>query len=276
MERYLRRNRLSETLDALGMGVLFYTLAVLWFAWLWGLNGASLLAGAALGTLLWTGRQEWRRRTVTRREKVLRSRLGAELMLEEMLMAEQKEAHFRAALLLAEKWPIELQEAREEGVLCRQGEETLLIQCIRMPEDGELSVGELLVAQRAVRRVKADRGVLCPLGKVTPKVAARAETALVPLRIIPRSTLLSIAGQLSPATDEQLIDLGKRRRQTTGQGNSLHTVLRPEKARRYYCYGLGMLLLYVLTDLRLYAVPGMMCLTLAVMCQRRCRERELL
>ena len=110
MERYLRRNRLSETLDALGMAALLYALAVLWFTWLWGLNGASLLAGAALGTLLWTGRQEWRRRTVARREKVLRSRLGAELMLEEMLMAEPKEAHFRAALLLAEKWIPALQK----------------------------------------------------------------------------------------------------------------------------------------------------------------------
>ncbi len=276
MERYLRRNRLSETLDALGMAALLYALAVLWFTWLWGLNGASLLAGAALGTLLWTGRREWRRRTVARREKALRSRLGAELMLEEMLMAEPKEAHFRAALLLAEKWPIHLQAAREEGVLCRQGEETLLIQCICMPEDGELPVSELLAAQRAVRRCKADRGILCPLGKVSPKVAARAETALVPLRIIPRATLLNIAGQLAPATDEQLVDLGKRRRRTAGQGGFLHVVLRPGKAKRYYYYGLGMLLLYVLTDLRLYAVPGMVCLTLAVMCQRGRRQRELL
>lgn len=276
MERYLRRNRLSETLDALGMAALLYALAALWFTWLWGLNGASLLAGTALGALLWTGRREWRRRTVARREKALRSRLGAELMLEEMLMAEPKEAHFRAALLLAEKWPIRLENAKEEGVLCCQGEEMLLIQCIRMPEDGELSVGDLLAAQRAVRRVKADRGVLCPLGKVPPKVAARAETALVPLRIIPRATLLSIAGQLAPATDEQLIDLGKRRRQMAGQGSILHTVLRPEKAKRYYLYGLGMLLLYVLTALRLYAVSGMVCLTLSVMCQWDRKRRELL
>lgn len=276
MERYLRRNRLSETLDALGMAALLYALGTLWFTWLWGLSGASLLAGAALGTILWTGRREWRRRTVARREKTLRSRLGAELMLEEMLMAEPREAHFRAALLLAEKWPITLQAAKEEGVLCRQGEETLLIQCIRMPEDGELSVGDLLAAQRAVRLVKADRGVLCPLGKASPRINARAEAALVPLRIIPRSTLLTIAGQLSPATDAQLVDLGKRRRRTAGQGGFLHMVLRPDKAKRYYLYGLGMLLLYVVTDLRLYAVPGMGCLTLAVMCRRGRRQRELL
>lgn len=274
MERYLRRNRLSETLDAMGMAVLLYGVAAMWFVWLWGLNGVSLLAGAALGTLMWTGRREWRRHTVSRREKALRSRLGAELMLEEMLMAEPKDAHFRAALLLAERWPITLQSVKEEGVLCRQGEETLLVQCIRMPEDGALSVGDLLAAQRAVRRLKADRGILCSLGKVPPQMNARAEEALVPLRIIPRSTMLTIAGQLTPATDEQLVELGKRRRRTDGQGSLLRTVLRPDKARRYFCYGLGMLLMYVLTDLRLYAVPGMVCLTLAVLCRRRSRQGE--
>ncbi len=108
MERYLMRNRLSEILDGLGLRALLFVLATGWFTWLWGLNMPALLAGAALGTLLCTARREWRKRTVHRREKALRSRLGAELMLEDMLMAEPKEAHFRAALLLAEKWPITL------------------------------------------------------------------------------------------------------------------------------------------------------------------------
>ena len=276
MERYLRRNRLSETLDTLGIAALLYAAGTLWFTWLWGMNGASILAGAALGPLLWTGRREWRKRTVAKREKALRSRLGAELMLEGMLMADAKEAHFRAALLLAEKWPVTMLSVKEEGVICRQGEELLLVQCIRMPEDGELSAGDLLAAQRAVRRVKADRGVLCPLGKTSPKVAAKAESALVPLRIIPRSTLLSIAGQLAPATDEQLVELGKRRKRRVGQGSLLRMALRPEKAKRYHIYGMGMLVLYVLADMWLYAVPGMACLTLAVMCQVGREQRELL
>ena len=276
MERYLRRNRLSELLDALGVAALLYALGLVWFTWLWGLNSASLIAGAALGTLLWTGRREWRRHTVVRREKTLRSRLGAELMLEELRMADPKDAHLRTALLLSERWPLVLGAATEEGALCRQGEETLLIQCIRMPEDGELSMGDLLAAQRAARRAKADRGILCPLGKAPPKLRARAEAALVPLRIIPSGVLLDIAGRLAPATDAQLVDLGKRRRRMAGQGSLLRQALRPEKAMRYYLYGLGMLLLYVLTDLRLYAVPGMSCLTLAVMCRRKCRTQELL
>lgn len=276
MERYLRRNRLSEVLDGLGVCALLYLLAVLWFAWLWGLNLPSLLAGAALGTLLWTGRNQWRRRTVAKRERVLRSRLGAELMLEAMLLAEPREAHFRAALLLAEKWPITMQSVKEEGVICRQGEETLLIQCLRMSEDGELSAGDLLAAQRAVRRVEADRAVLCVLGKVPLKVADRAEQAIVPLRIIRRETLLALAGRCAPATDEQLVELGKRKRRPAGQGSITRLVFRRDKARRYHLYGLAMLLLYILTGARLYAVPGMVCLTMAVMCNTRRGGEEML
>lgn len=272
MERYLRRNHLAEVLDGLGMCALLYLLAALWFIWLWGMNMPSLIAGAALGTLLCTARTQWRKRTVSRREKMLRSRLGAELMLESMLMAEAKEAHFRAALLLAEKWPIELQSVKEEGVLCRQGMETLLIQCLRMPEEGELSVGDILSAQRAVRRVKADRAVLCVLGRVSAKTAARAEAGLIPLRIIRRETLLQIAGQLSPATDEQLVELGKRRNRHVPQGSITSLVFRPDKARRYLLYGVAMLCLYILTDARLYAVPGMVCLTMGAAC--RCNRRD--
>lgn len=266
MERYLRRNRLAEMLDGAGLCVLLYFLGGMWFIWLWGLNLASLLAGAALGTLLWTARSQWRKHTVARREKALRSRIGAELMLEELLMAEAKEAHFRAAVLLAERWPIAMQSVKEDGVLCRQGEETLLVQCIRMPGDGELGMGDLLAAQRAVRRLKADRAVLCVLGKVSARIAARAEEGLVPIRIIRREMLLALAGCYAPATDEQLIELGKRRRRPAEQGSLIRLVFRRDKAPRYYLYGLGMLLLYVLTGLRLYAVPGMACLTMSVMC----------
>ncbi len=272
MERYLRRNRLAEVLDGLGLGLLFCLLATGWFTWLWGLSAPSLLAGAALGTLLWTARSQWRRRTVARREKALRRSLGAELMLEAMLLAEAQEAHQQAVRLLTERWPIHLEKVLDEGALCRQGEETLLIQCLRMPPEGEVGVGDLLAAQRAVRRVKADRAVLCVMGKIPAKAAARAEEALIPLRLIGRETLLQLAGQLAPATDEQLVALGRRRRRGLPQGSLARLVFRREKARRYHLYGIMMLCLYILTGMRLYAVPGMVCLTMAV-CSR-CGKRE--
>lgn len=265
MEQYLRRNRLSEVLDGIGVRALIYAAALMWFVWLWGLRMPSLIAGAALGTLGQMARTKYRQYTVARRERTLRSRLGGELMLEEMLLSEAREAHFRAALLVTEKWPLTMQSVKEEGVLCRQGEEQLLVQCLRMPPEGELSAGDLIAAQRAVRRAGADRGVICVLGRVTPKVAAKAEQTPVPLRIVRREVLLAQACRMSPATDEQLVSLGKRRRRAADKGGAARLVFRRDKARRYLLYGLAMLILYILTGARLYAVPGMACLTMAVL-----------
>lgn len=276
MQQYLRRNRFSEALDMLGVQALILLAALMWFVWLWGLAVPSLLAGCALGMLGMLARSRYRKRTVARREKQLRASIGGELMLEEMLLAEAKEAHFRAALLLAERWPVKMTSVREEGVLCRQGEETLLVVCVRTPPEGDLSSGDLISAQRAVRRTGADRGVLCALGKTSPKIAAKAEQAPVPLRIIPRETLLSIAGLLAPATDAQLVALGKRRQRGGGHGALLHLIYRRDKARRYFLYGLAMLILYLLTGMRLYAVPGMVCLTLGVLCRTGRAAQELL
>lgn len=274
MEQYLRRNRLSETLDGLGARLMIYLAATLWFVWLWGLSVPSLLAGAAFGMLGQMARTRFRQRTVARREKALRSRLGGELMLEEMLLSEAKEAHFRAALLLAERWPLTLLSVGEDGVTCRQGEETLLAMCVRMPPEAELSAGDLVAAQRAVRRTGAARGVLCVLGRVPAKVAAKAEMSPAPLRIVQREVLLAVAGRLSPATDEQLIALGERRKRPQGSEGVLRLIFRREKARRYALYGVLMLALYILTGAGLYAVPGMVCLVMATLsrCVRQGRE----
>lgn len=267
MEQYLRRNRLSEVIDNLGMTCLMYVLAAAWFIWLWGVTVPSLLAGAALGTLMQLGRRRLRSRHVQRREKALRCRLGAELMMEEMLLSEAPEAHRQAAKLLMQRWPLAICAVGEDGAVCRQGEETLLIQCLRMPQDGALSTGDLASAQRAVRRCGADRGILCVLGRSPAQVLARAEQTPVPLRIIRRETLMALAARMAPATDEQLVALGKRRRKPAGRGSVLQLVFRRDKARRYFLYGLAMVVLYVLTGVRVYAVPGMICLTMAVMCR---------
>ena len=265
MERYLQRKRLADVLDGLGARALILLTALALVVGLWGLHVPALMAGTALGVLGMQLRTQRRRRTVARREQALRRSLVAELMLEDMLLSEPKQAHFQAALLLAERWPLTLQQAEAEGVLCRQGAETLLVQCVRVPPEGALSAGDLLAAVRALRRTGADRAVLCVLGKIPPRMAARAEQLPARIRLVPRETLLPIAAAVSPATDEQLVQLGHRRRQTAARGGIAALVFRRDKARRYYGYGVLMLALYVLSGMRLYAVTGMVCLTMAVL-----------
>ena len=162
METGFKRNLLAELLDSVGRGVLLMALGIGWFVFLWGLNLPALLAGIALGTLLLLLRRLYRQTTLVRRETALRCRIGGELLLEKMLLSEAKEAHFQAALLLEEKWPLRMQRITADGALCRQekpsgGAETLLVQCVRMPPEGELSTGQLVEAHRAMRRQQANR-----------------------------------------------------------------------------------------------------------------------
>lgn len=266
MEQFLRRRRLSEVMDALGVSAVIYGASAMWFVYLWGLSVPALLAGAALGTMGQMARLQYRRRTLSRREKALRSRIGAELFLEELLLSEPEEAHRQTAMLLMTRWPLALIRTESGGALCRQGGETLLIQCLRMPAESEMSAGDLAAGQRAVRRCGADRGVLCVLGGVTAKMAAKAEQTPVPITLVRRETLLALAARQSPATDEQLVALGRRRRMA-GKASGAARIFRRDKAKRCLLYGLVMLGLYILTSARLYAVAGMTCLTMAVFCR---------
>lgn len=120
METGFKRNLLAELLDSVGRGVLLMALGIGWFVFLWGLNLPALLAGIALGTLLLLLRRLYRQTTLVRRETALRCRIGGELLLEKMLLSEAKEAHFQAALLLEEKWPLRMQRITADGALCRQ------------------------------------------------------------------------------------------------------------------------------------------------------------
>lgn len=274
MEVNWRRSPLAEMLDRLGRGVLMLALGIGWFTWLWGLNWLSMLAGVALGILLLLLRHCYRQMTLTRREKALRARIGGALYLEETLLCEAREAHERAARLLMKRWPLTLVEVTADGALCRQETELLLIQCLRMTAQSELSVSQLVDAYRAMRRQQANRAVVCVLGKTSARVAAQAEEMPVPVSIVRRETMLTLAGKCFPATNEQLVRLGERKRRVQQRGSLLRIMTQREKARRYWGYGVFLLAMYVISGSTWYALPGVICLTLVVVCRSGHAEGE--
>lgn len=274
METGWHHQPLAEAVDRVGRGVLMMALGIGWFTWLWGLNLPSLLAGSALGVLLLLLRRLYRQMTLTRREAALRCRIGGELLMEQMLLMEAQEAHCQAAELLSLRWPLHLHQATADGVICRQNSELLLVQCVRLPAQGELGMGHLLDAYRAMKRNRADRVVLCVMGKTPPRVASEAEQFPVPIRLVRREVLLTLAGRHCPATNEQLVELGQRKRRVKQRGSLLRIMTQREKARRYWGYGLFLLELYVLSGSAWYAMPGVVCLTLAVVCRSGRAEEE--
>lgn len=276
MEMNWRRSPLAEALDNVGRGALMLMLGIGWFTWLWGLNWLSIVAGMALGGLLLLLRHLYRQMTLARREKALRARIGGALYLEELLLCEAQEAHERVARLLLERWALDITQVTADGILCCQGEERLLVQCLRMPAQSELSVSQLIDAYRAMKRQQADRAVVCVLGKTTARVAAQAEEMPVPVGIVRRETLLTLAGKCFPATNEQLVRLGERKRRVRQRGSLLRIVTQRDKARRYWGYGVFLLTMYVVSGSTWYALPGVICLTLVVVCRSGHTEGEML
>lgn len=264
MQSYLRKARLSTVADDLGLRLMLFALGIGWFVYLWGLGMPALLAGLALGMMGQLALGQFRRRTVDRREAALRARLGGELLLEEILLAPPRQAHFQTALLLGAKYPLTMERVTEEGMLCRSGEERLLVSCVALPETGEAGQGNILTVQRACRRHGVARGVACVTGRCSPKVEAWAAEGSIPVKIIRRDTLLRLAGHMCPATDAQLIELGKRRKRPAAAGVG-RTILRRDKARTYMVYGVGLMLMYLVTGLKYYPIPGGVCLLLAVL-----------
>ncbi|MGN1019851.1 MAG: hypothetical protein ACI4O7_05720 [Aristaeellaceae bacterium] len=272
MEQYLRRKRLSSVMDELGLRALIALGSVMWFVRLWGLGMPALLAGLALGLMGQMALTRWRRRAVERREQALRCRLGGEMLLEDMLLQPPRRAHFQAAMLLGQRYPIRLERVTEDGMLCQSGGERLLVACLRKPPEREATPEDLLASQRACKAHGVSRCVLCLTCRCSAEARAWAETSAVPVRIISRDTMLALAGQASPATDAQLISLGKRRNRPVPGGSVLRTILDRGKAGRYMFYGTAMVLLYVVTGLKWYPLPGLALVLLAVTSRYLARE----
>lgn len=276
MEQYLRRSRLGSAMDDLGLRAVIALAAVLWFVYLWGLGMPAILAGLALGLMGQMALTRYRRRTVSHRETALRQRLGGEMLLEDMLLSSARQAHFQAAMLLGQKHQLTMLRVTEEGILCRYGEETLLIACLRMTAEGAATPDALLPCLRACREYGAQRCVACVMGKCPVATQAWAEESKIPLRLISREELLLLAGQASPATDDQLVVLGKRKNRHDGWKYLQSRILRRDKAKRYMLYGTMLLMVYVLTGLPYYPLPGLACLVLAVGSRYFSRGKETL
>ena len=273
MQEYLRRSRLSVLLDGLGFHFLTFSLSLLWFSWLWGLRLSSLTAGGALYVLILLIRLKTRDGRLKRKEKQLRARIGGEIALERLTLCPRDQANFEIAMLLSLRLPLTLLRSGEEGTLCDYRGEKLLIAFQQAPEGEKVGAGQVLALQKSVRQAGAARGVLCVPCDLSQSARDQAQGA-VPVSFLSRDPLLSLFGRVNPATDQQLVALGKRRKRRRPV-RWLRVVLDRGRARRYLCYGALLLLMYQLTHLLYYALPGMLCVLLAAACRCAREEAEL-
>ena len=275
MQEYLQRSRFGEAMDALGSRILLFFLCMGWFLFLWGFRLPSLTAGLALFGLLMLMEKKSRDARLARREKRLRMRLGGELFLEKLLMEPASRAHFEAAAVFSAAYPLTLLRSGEQGVFCTLRKENVLFSFLQLPASAQVNAAHVLSHQRAAREAGAGRLILCAPCKIAPDALRQAETQL-PVTFLDRSMLIDHLGAACPATDIQLVELGKRKRTPFSFSCLLSLIFSGERARRYVMYGTLLLLLYFLTHLMYYGLPAMLCFFLAAGCRCFSQHKEIL
>jgi len=141
--------------------------------------------------------------------------------------------------------------------------------CLQGPLQQQTDAGAVLAANRSRLAIaEAQRCVLCSPGAFTQEARDIADSLDPPVRLIDGAALRALAGQLSPATDEQLAGIAKRQRKPFAWASLRQAAFSPKKTRRYAAYGTGLLVLFIVTNHAYYLIPSGLCWTLAILSQR--------
>ena len=270
MQDYLQRSRLGQVMDSLGFHVFTLIMSIFWFILLWGLCVPALTAGTALYAMIVILRNKARADQVTRQESRLRATIGGELALERLLLTDPTKAHFEIAMLLSLREPLTLIQAGEKGVLCARKGKKWIVSLLQSPQDISAGSSDVLALQREIKRLNADNGLLCVCGKISAEAQRQADHE-PPVSFLSCEKLIAMLGSANPATDVQLVALGRRRKKAAPV-HWLRLILAPAHGKRYACYGTLLLGMYQLNHVVYYALPGLACVFLAAAC--RCVRQE--
>lgn len=271
MQEYLFKHPLRDRLDALGFHALMLFLCCGWFLLLWGLRLQSLLAGLGFYGLCLLVRHKTRDHRLARKEKKLRRRIGGEMKLQSLLMQPGAHAHFECAMLLSMQENFQLERMTEAGVLCRKDGRLMLVSFLQLPSSEKATARDVLHLQQAAKALLATEVRLCVPCGLGMEARAQGEQE-IPVHFLEREGLIALFGAAAPATDAQLVALGRQKKKKMPLQKLGQVLFAPEKSKRYALYGGMLLLLYTLTGLLYYAVPGLICLSLATI--SHCRNRR--
>ena len=191
----------------------------------------------------------------------MRAAIGGELALERLLLTQKEKAHFETAMLLSMRYPLVLLQTGRDGVLCDLKGKKVLIAFLQRHSSTTVDADQVLSMQRGVRLLHADRGLMCVPCGISAKAREQAQ-AQPPVSFLSREEMIVLFGRANPATDAQLVALG-RRKKALRPAMLLRLVLDRRRVRRYACYGALLLLMHRFTSFFFYAPAGLLCLSLA-------------
>lgn len=262
------KNRLAAALDHGALLLLVLLGSLLYFLFLWRSWAPSLAAGLALFVLLALLMLLLERRTLRRRDRLLRERLGGEYYLEDLLLLPGGEACESALCLLCEAFG-----AEKEAALMRYEQETWLVRCAQCLPGSSTGAGDVLSAHRARRESGAQRCVLVTTAAFTAEAVRMAEWVDPPVRLMSGRQLARLAGRLHPAGDADIAERAGRRRTPFTRERIRALALAPQKTRRYLLCAALLLAVYLTTDAFSALAAMLLSFLLAMLCAAENRRR---
>lgn len=170
MSPFDTKNRVATALDRLALRLVLLFACVGYFYFIWRSGVSSLLAGGALFVLVLLTFLLLERRTLSRRDRALRERVGGAIALEELLMMPGARACESVCRLLADALGAEALD----GARMRYGGEVWLVRCAQCLPGSSAGEGDVLAAHRARVSAQADKCALVSTGGFSPLRSARA------------------------------------------------------------------------------------------------------
>ncbi|GHU66343.1 hypothetical protein FACS1894184_04090 [Clostridia bacterium] len=265
-----RPTPLSGRIDRIGLRALIIALSVGWFYLLWARPWPAVAAGAALAALWMMAIRLGEKRTLAARETSLRRRIGGQLAVDSLMLQTEVSAAANAASWLSELVPMSDFEQTGDGVIALSEGRRVYVQCIRKHSSSRAGRDDVLAAVRTAREHSIDVCVVCATCPFASEAVLLAEEMVPRTRLLGREGLIRIAGVAAPATNEQLQELGRRQRDRRFDPELWKArLLQPGKGKRYGVYGLGMLVMLIVTRHWAYIVPSAVCLLLFYLSRRQ-------
>ena len=268
MSPFDRKNKLASCLDRLALRALLFALCVGYFFFLWRSGPVSLLCGGALFLLVVLTLMLLERRTLKRRERMLRERIGGMIAIEELIMLPYKAACQRICDLLCET----LSAEACGGAVMRYGGETWLVRCAQCLQGSSASQGDVLSAHRARIEAGADKVALVSTAAFSPEATRAAEWADPPVRLISGRQLALLFGRLHPATDEAIARHAQHQKKPFSWRRIRALALSPAKLHRYLLCALLLLLFYFAAGSMVALLASLLSFVLAILCDRENRR----
>lgn len=268
MSPFDRKNKVAACLDRFALRMLLLALCIGYFFFLWRSGLPSLLAGSALFALVCLSLMQLERHTLSRRDRMLRERIGGTIALEELILLPSAKACETVCALLCDT----LGAQALGGGRMRYEEEIWLVRCAQCLQSANASEGDVLSAHRARLEQQADKCALVSTSGFSPAAIRAAEWMDPPVRLIGGRQLSVLFGRQHPATDEDIARHLSRSKKPFSWQRIRTLALSHAKLRRYLICALLLLVLYLMTKSAASLAACLLSFMLALLCAHENRR----